>query len=250
MSTPTTCENYGAKLKELLECLVEKQGVAVAEYVSGKIQEVVDVHGVDITELTNKINIINQELDQDDVALQGILDAIAALQTATANNQVSITAANTAITNAISNFNSQIAAERAHVDAEIARLEALMPTAYDDTELRTLITNNMNAITGERDARVAEIARLEGIITTNTADIATAKTDIAANTAAIAQNATGLAALTSTVATLRAELEAQITAVSNCLNNVISALDTLSCDALADGFKAGLAMGGTQPAGL
>lgn len=250
MSEATTCDNYGAKLRELLECLVEKQGVAVAEYVNGKIQEVVNVHGVDITELTNKINLINQELDSDDVALQGILNSIAALQTATTNNQVSVAQANQAITNAIADFNTKIAAERTHIDSEIARLEGLMHDAYDDSELRTLIANNVTAITGERETRVAEIARLEGLIVANKADIDLLKTSVADNAAATAANATGLAALTTVVNDLKTSLEAQIAAVASCLNNVVSAIDGLSCDALAQGFKNGLAMGGGSSSGL
>ena len=250
MSDLTNCNEYTDKLKSLLECLVEKQGLAVAEYVNDEVMNLVNINSVDINELTNKINLINQELDSDDVQLNGILQAISDLQTATGNNTISIQQAQTAISDAISSFNQAIANERSFVESEISRIEALIPNGYDDSEIRTMIQNAVTAINGERSERVAEIARVEGLVVQNSADIALMKTEIADNTAAIATNATGLAALTTVVNTVKAELEAKINAVADCLTAIVSGIDSISCDSLAASFRAGLAAGGSSNNGL
>ena len=242
----TTCENYGATLKSLLECLVEKQGVAVADYVQQQIETLTSIHGVDIEALQNAINAINAELDADDSTLAGILNTINEMQTAIQNNTVSISQVNQAVTNAVSDFNTAITNEHNFVTGEISRIEALLHDAYDDSELRDLIAANVTAISGERQERIDAILAVEALVAKNSADIVELKAGLETNAANIAQNATGLAALTSTVNAIKAELEAKIQAVSNCVDSIVSALDSISCDALAAGFSNGLSMGGSS----
>ena len=242
----TTCENYGQNLKSLLECLVSQQGVAVAEFVQGKIDALVSVHGVDIEALQNAIAAINAELDADDSLVAGILNQLAELQTAVQNNTVSINAANTAITDAVNSFNTAISEERTYVDNQIQNILNQLHDAYDDSEVRALIQANVEAISGERQERIDAILAVEALVAKNSSDIVELKAGLEANAAAIATNASGLAALTTVVNTLRTELEAQIAGVAACLDKVVSALDLVSCEGLTNSFKAGLAAGGSS----
>lgn len=240
------CNDHAQQLIDLMSCFAQKQGQLTAQYVNGKIQEVVDVHGVDLTELSNKIALINAELDADDVAFQGLLNAITALQTSVANNQTSITNVNSTLTSAINGLQNSIATEQARVNAELARIEALIPVVhapYDDTEVRELIAANLSAIGSESANRIAEIARLEAIIATNSTDITNLKAGVAANVAALATMQGVVDALSSTVTSAVAALNARIDGVEACLNGFFNTLASASCDDIAAAFSTGLAAG-------
>lgn len=280
----TECELKGQALVDLLSCFAQQSGVATAEFVNNKIQEVIGVHGVDVNELAAKIALINAELDADDVAFQGLLDAVTALQTAVANNSSSITTVNNALTSAVAGLEASIASERARVNAELARIEALITPHYDDTEVRALIQANLEAIGSEAATRAAAVTRLEGLIAANSTEIEALKTAVASNVAAIAANnsaiqaavadiaavQTAVAALQTAVAnntsniaanttainanaaqiaSNKAATDAKIAEVENCFSAFFGVIESTTCESLTDAFKAGLGAG-NQSTGL
>lgn len=248
----TECELKGQALVDLLSCFAQQSGAATAEFVNTKIEEVINVHGIDLTEISNKISIINAELDADDVAFQGILDAIAALQTSVANNQTSIADVNTALTQGIAGLQASINTERARVNSELARIEALIPTVhapYDDTEVRALIQANIEAIGSEAATRTAEIARLEGLIANNSSSISALQTAVAANVTAINANAASISSLEAVVAANKAATDAKIAEVEACFDAFFGVIEATTCESLTNAFKAGL-NAGNQSSGL
>lgn len=244
------CSDNAQALIDLMSCFAQKQGEMTATFVNNKITDMINLHDVDIDSLVNQIQIINSELaanttvdGEQTTALQGILDAIAALQTSVANNQTSITAANNAITTGLAGLQASIDTEQARVNSELARIEALIPVIpdpYDDTEVRQLIADNLAAIGSESATRVAEIARLEGLITQNATDITVMKADIASNVTAIANLQGTVAALSTTVTNAVAALNARIDSVEACMTGFFNTLSAASCQTIADAFQAGL----------
>lgn len=253
------CNDHAQGLIDLMSCFAQKQGQLTAQYVNGKIQEVVDIHGVDLTALHAQIEAIMGELASNEIvdgeqttALNGILNAISNLQTAVANNQTSITNVNSTLTTAINSLETSIANEQARVNAELARIEALIPTVhqpYNDTEVRELIAANLAAIGSESATRISEIARLEAIIATNSADIENLKAGVAANVSALAALQGVVDALSATVTSAIAAVNARIDGVEACLNGFFNTLSSASCDDIAAAFSTGLAAGGAGDSG-
>ena len=243
MAIPTNCGAEGQKLVDLFSCFAQNMGAQTAAHVQTKINELVDLHDLDIETLHQHITNINAELAADDTALQGILDAIAALQVSVANNSTSISQVNTALSQAVTALEASIQAERAYVDSEIARLESLMPNAYDDSELRSLIQANVEAIGSEAATRASEIARVEALVSANTAEIQVVKDGLAANAAAISALTTRVSDLETAVAANKAEADAKFVAIDACMNGFFSALDSASCDAIGQAFSLGLSNG-------
>lgn len=253
MSTPENCGAYGQQLVDLMSCFAQNMGQQTASYVSTKINEVVNLNDVDLTELHNQITLIMGELAENEVvdgdqttALNGILTAITNLQTSVANNSTSITQVQNALSSAVSALEASIAAERAYVDSEIERVIGLIPTVhapYDDTEVRELIQANLTAIGSESATRAQEIARVEGLIAANAASIEEVKVSLAANAAKIATLETTVSDLTATVAANKAATDAKFVAIDACMNGFFSALDGASCETIGNAFALGLSNG-------
>lgn len=244
------CGQHAQAIQDLLGCVMEKSGVAAGVYVDSKIQELVNIHNVNITDLTNAINAINSELDEDDTALAGILNQLTTLNNKVTANETNITTVNNALTTAISNFNQQVADERAYVNSEIARLEALMPNAYDDTEVRQLIATNIAAISTEAETRAAEVLRLEGIINQNSSNIGLLQTKVEQNITDILANSTAIANVAAALNAFKVEINARVQAVEDCLSSFFTGLSGIDCDTLAAKFSAGLSAGGAGQSGL
>lgn len=238
-----------------MSCLAQKQGAMTAEFVNSKIQDVINVHGVDVSELAAQIALINAELDvnetvdgQQQTALTGILNSITALQTSVANNTTSITDVQNTITSAVAGLQASIATERAHVDAEVARLEGLIssieiPAPYDDSEVRALIQANVEAIGSESATRIAEVARLEGLIAANKTDIDGLKVSVAANAAEIASVKSAVESLSSAVTAGLAAVNARVDSVDACLDAFFNTMNSANCDVIAGSFQSGLNSG-------
>lgn len=247
------CQDNATQLIDLLGCLAQKMGAETASYVNTKIEEITSIHDVDLEQLANQITIINNELDADDTALQGILDAITALQTSVSNNQTSITNVQNTVNTAITNLQNSIATEQSRVNSELARIEALIPTVhvpYDDTAIRGLIQANLEAIGSESATRVSEIARLEGLITSNTTSITQLQTSVAENTTRISTLRTDVDALIATVAANAAAINARVDSVELCMDSFFNTLNAASCETIAGYFTAGLNAGGSSEQGL
>ena len=253
MALPENCGSSGQALVDLMSCFAQSAGAQVASHVNTRINEVINLHDVDLSELHNQIQLILGELAENEVvdgeqstALQGILTAISDLQSSVANNSTSITQVQTALTQAVAALEASLVAERAYTDSRIAEVIAMIPDVHDpynDTELRDLIAANVTAIGSESAARKAADAALQALIETNASEIEGLKVSLATNAAAISALQTTVADLASTVAANKAEADAKFVAIDACMNGFFSAIDNASCDAISQAFALGLSNG-------
>lgn len=253
MSTPENCGAAGQALIDMMSCFAANAGQQVSEHVSSKINEVINLHDVDLSALHEQITLILGELADNEIvdgeqstALQGILTAITNLQTSVANNSTSIVQVQDALTSAVAALESSIAAERAYTDSEIARVIALIPEVhapYDDTEVRELIQANLTAIGSESSARKAADAVLEGLIQANSDSIEELKVSLAANAAKISALETRVGDLEGVVAANKAAADAKFASVDACLTGFFDAIGAASCEQISNAFALGLQNG-------